>query len=240
MNSANILVVDDEPQIRRVLRSTLSFRGYTITEVPSGEEAVELVPKMKPDLILLDVNLPGMSGIETCREIRRSSDAPIIMLTVRSAERDKVIALDAGADDYVTKPFGIEELLARIRASLRRHPSADALPPFISKELTVDFESRRVTVHGEEVHLAPKELEVLRHLIANLGKPVTHRRLLQIVWGPEYGEETENLRVVINQLRKKIEKDPSQPKYILTEPWVGYRFQPPKPPAAKASLKSAR
>jgi len=240
MNSANILVVDDEPQIRRVLRSTLSFRGYTISEVASGEEAIEAASKLKPDLILLDVNLPGMSGIETCREIRRSSDAPIIMLTVRSAERDKVVALDAGADDYVTKPFGIEELLARIRASLRRHPSADALPPFVSKELSVDFELRRATVAGEEVHLAPKEFEVLRHLIANQGKPVTHRRLLQIVWGPEYGEETENLRVVINQLRKKIEKDPSQPKYILTEPWIGYRFQPPKPPAQKASARSSR
>ncbi len=240
MNSANILVVDDEPQIRRVLRSTLSFRGYTISEVSSGEEAVELASKLKPDLILLDVNLPGMSGIETCREIRRSTDAPIIMLTVRSAERDKVIALDAGADDYVTKPFGIEELLARIRASLRRHPSADALQPFVSKELSVDFESRRVTVGGEKVHLAPKEFEVLRHLIANLGKPVTHRRLLQIVWGPEYGEETENLRVVINQLRKKIEKDPSQPKFILTEPWVGYRFQPPKEPTHKAASRSSR
>jgi two-component system KDP operon response regulator KdpE len=237
MNSANILVVDDEPQIRRVLRSTLSFRGYTIIEVSSGEEAVDLVGRVKPDLILLDVNLPGMSGIETCREIRRITDAPIIMLTVRSAERDKVIALDAGADDYVTKPFGIEELLARVRASLRRHPSADALPPFISKELSVDFELRRVIVAGEEVHLAPKEFEVLRHLIANVGKPVTHRRLLQIVWGPEYGEETENLRVVINQLRKKIEKDPSQPKFILTEPWVGYRFQPPKNPVPKTATR---
>jgi two-component system, OmpR family, KDP operon response regulator KdpE len=240
MSSANILVVDDEPQIRRVLRSTLSFRGYTISEASSGEEAVELAAKLKPDLILLDVNLPGMSGIETCREIRRSTDAPIIILTVRSAERDKVMALDAGADDYVTKPFGIEELLARVRASLRRHPSGDALPAFVSKELSVDFELRRVTVAGEQVHLAPKEFEVLRHLIANLGKPVTHRRLLQIVWGPEYGDETENLRVVINQLRKKIEKDPSQPKFILTEPWVGYRFQPPKHPAAKASSRSSR
>ena len=240
MNSASILVVDDEAQIRRVLRSTLSFRGYTISEVSTGEEAVEAAGKLKPDLILLDVNLPGMSGVETCREIRRSSDAPIIMLTVRSAERDKVIALDAGADDYVTKPFGIEELLARIRATLRRHPSADALPPFVSKELSVDFEQRRVTVAGEEVHLAPKEFEVLRHLIANLGKPVTHRRLLQTVWGPEYGEETENLRVVINQLRKKIEKDPSQPKLILTEPWVGYRFQPPKTPAPKSPARSSR
>jgi two-component system, OmpR family, KDP operon response regulator KdpE len=240
MSTANILVVDDEPQIRRVLRSTLSFRGYTISEATSGEEAVEMVGKLKPDLILLDVNLPGISGVEACRGIRRSSDAPIIMLTVRNAERDKVLALDAGADDYVTKPFSIEELLARIRASLRRHPSAESLPAFVSKELTVDFEGRRVTVSGEEVHLAPKEFEVLRHLIANQGKPVSHRRLLQIVWGPEYGEETENLRVVINQLRKKIEKDSSQPKFILTEPWVGYRFQPPKAPPAKPSPRSHR
>ena len=240
MSTANILVVDDEPQIRRVLRSTLSFRGYTISEATSGEEALELVPKLKPDLILLDVNLPGISGVDTCREIRRSSDAPIIMLTVRNAERDKVVALDAGADDYVTKPFGIEELLARIRASLRRHPSVEALPPFVSKDLTVDFEERRVTANDEEVHLAPKEFEVLRHLIANQGKPVSHRRLLQIVWGPEYGEETENLRVVINQLRKKIEKDSAHPKYILTEPWVGYRFQPPKSAVAKPSAKLQR
>jgi two-component system KDP operon response regulator KdpE len=228
MNSASILVVDDEPQIRRVLRTTLSFRGYVITEAATGEEAVELARKIKPDLILLDVNLPGISGIETCREIRRSNETPIIMLTVRNAERDKVVALDAGADDYVTKPFGIEELLARVRASLRRHTSAETAPAFHSKELSVDFESRRVMVGGEEVHLAPKEFEVLRELITNQGKPVSHRKLLQSVWGPEYGEETENLRVVINQLRKKIEKDHSQPRYILTEPWVGYRFQPQK------------
>jgi two-component system, OmpR family, KDP operon response regulator KdpE len=233
MNSANILVVDDEPQIRRVLRTTLSFRGYVITEAATGEEAVELARKLKPDLILLDVNLPGISGIETCREIRRGTETPIIMLTVRNAERDKVVALDAGADDYVTKPFGIEELLARVRASLRRHTAAEAVPAFQSKDFAVDFESRRVTVAGEEVHLAPKEFDVLRELIANQGKPVSHRRLLQSVWGPEYGEETENLRVVINQLRKKIEKDHSQPKYILTEPWVGYRFQPPRVKSAK-------
>lgn len=228
MSSSNILVVDDEPQIRRVLRTTLSFRGYVITEAATGEEAVELARKVKPDLILLDVNLPGISGIETCREIRRLSETPIIMLTVRNAERDKVVALDAGADDYVTKPFGIEELLARVRASLRRHASTDVVPAFQSKELSVNFESRRVMVGDQEVHLAPKEFEVLRELIANQGKPVTHRKLLQSVWGPEYGEETENLRVVINQLRKKIEKDHSQPRYVLTEPWVGYRFQPPR------------
>lgn len=231
--TANILVVDDEPQIRRVLRSTLSFRGYVIREAASGEDALEMVRKEKPDLVLLDVNLPGMSGIETCRELRAWSDLPIIMLTVRSAERDKVVALDAGADDYVTKPFSMEELLARVRASLRRHAPADAVPAFHSRDLNVDFDARRVTVGGEEVHLAPKEFEVLKHLIVNQGKPVSHRRLLQTVWGPEYGEETENLRVVINQLRKKIEKDPSQPKYILTEPWVGYRFQPPKAKTAK-------
>jgi len=238
MNTASILIVDDEPQIRRVLRSTLTFRGYELVEAASGEEAVELARKTKPDLILLDVNLPGISGIETCRELRRFTAAPIIMLTVRNGERDKVAALDAGADDYVTKPFGIEELLARVRASLRRHSTAEAIPAFESRDLSVDFESRRVTALGEEVHLAPKEFEVLKHLIAQQGKPVSHRRLLQAVWGPEYGEETENLRVVINQLRKKIEKDPAQPRFILTEPWVGYRFQPPKP--AKGSGKSPK
>ncbi len=233
MSSSSILVIDDEPQIRRVLRSTLSFRGYEISEAATGEEGVELAGKLKPDLILLDVNLPGISGIEACKEIRRTSDAPIIMLTVRNAERDKVVALDAGADDYVTKPFGIEELLARVRASLRRHAPAEAMPAFHAKDLSVDFEARRVTVGGEEVHLAPKEFEVLKQLMMQQGKPVTHRRLLQTVWGPEYGEETENLRVVINQLRKKIEKDPAHPKYILTEPWIGYRFQPPKSSAGK-------
>src|SRR6202035_4481112 len=145
VNSARILVVDDEPQIRRVLRSTLAFRGYELVEAASGEEALELARKVKPDLILLDMNLPGISGIETCRELRRFSDAPIIMLTVRNAERDKVVALDAGADDYVTKPFGIEELLARVRASLRRHSAVETIPPFHTKDFSVDFESRVVT-----------------------------------------------------------------------------------------------
>ena len=165
MSSSSILVIDDEPQIRRVLRSTLSFRGYEISEAATGEEAVELAGKLKPDLILLDVNLPGISGIEACQEIRRTSETPIIMLTVRNAERDKVVALDAGADDYVTKPFGIEELLARVRASLRRHAPAEAMPAFHAKDFSVDFEARRVTAGGEEVHLAPKEFEVLRQLM---------------------------------------------------------------------------
>jgi two-component system KDP operon response regulator KdpE len=239
LSNANILVVDDEPQIRRVLRSTLSSQGYVITDAKSGEEAVESVRKNKPDLVLLDVNMPGMGGIAACREIRQSSEAPIIMLTVRNAERDKVAALDAGADDYVVKPFGIEELLARIRAALRRYAPGDALPPYVSKELTLNFETRQLTVRGEEVHLTPKEFDVLRHLIANQGKPLTHRRILQSVWGPDYGEETENLRVVINQLRKKIEYDPAHPKYIRTEPWVGYRFQPPLAGPAKSTSRKS-
>src|SRR6266481_786810 len=220
VTAANILVVDDEPQIRRVLRSTLAARGYVITDARTGEEALEWVRKKPPDLVLLDMNMPGMGGIEACREIRRASDAPIIMLTVRNAERDKVSALDAGADDYVVKPFSIEELLARIRAALRRYAPADALPPFVSKDLSVDFEAREVVVRGQIVHLTPKEYDVLKYLIANQGKPLAHRRLLQVVWGPDYGDETENLRVVINQLRKKIELNPSRPKYILTAPRV--------------------
>src|SRR3981189_2562639 len=212
MNDAAILVADDEPQIRRVLRSTLSSHGYVIIQAKTGEEPVEAVRKEKPDLVLLDVNMPGIGGIEACREIRQSSEAPIIMLTVRNAERDKVLALDAGADDYVVKPFGIEELLARIRAALRRYAPGDRLPPFLSKELTLDFESRQLNVRGQEVHLTPKEFDVLKHLIANQGKPLTHRRLMQPVSSTDYRQETENLRVVINQLRKKIESDPAQPK----------------------------
>jgi two-component system, OmpR family, KDP operon response regulator KdpE len=234
-----ILVVDDEPQIRRVMRSTLSASGYVITEATNGEDAIESVRKNKPDLILLDVNMPGMGGIVACREIRRATDAPIIMLTVRNAERDKVAALDAGADDYVVKPFGIQELLARVRAALRRYAPGEAVPPFVSKDVAIDFDSRAVTVRSHDVHLTPKEYDVLKHLVANQGKPLTHRRLLQSVWGPDYGEETENLRVVINQLRKKIEADPAKPKYILTEPWIGYRFHPgrttvSKPPSRKS------
>ena len=237
MSDVTILIVDDEPQIRRVLRSTLSSQGYVILEAKTGEEAVEVAMKEKPDLILLDVNMPGIGGIAACREIRQATDAPIIMLTVRSAERDKVLALDAGADDYVVKPFGIEELQARIRAALRRYAPGDALPPFVSKDFSLDFESRRLTVRGGEVHLTPKEFDVLKHLVANQGKPLTHRRLLQSVWGPEYGEETENLRVVINQLRKKIENDPAKPNYIRTEPWIGYRFQPPATGHAKPTAR---
>jgi len=176
--------------------------------------------------VLLDMNMPGIGGLETCRAIRSGSDIPVIILTVRNSEKDKVAALDAGADDYVTKPFGIEELLARIRAALRRSPASPEGGPhtFASPELEIDFDSRRVRVRGNEVRFTPKEFELLRYLVAHAGKPVTHRELLQSVWGPDYGDEPEYLRVFINQIRKKIETNPARPMYILTEPWVGYRF----------------
>jgi two-component system, OmpR family, KDP operon response regulator KdpE len=227
MPSQTILIVDDEPQIRRVMLTTLSSHGYSVVEAKSGEEGLDLIRTDHPDLVILDVNLPGISGLETCREIRASSDVPIIMLTVRNSERDKVQALDAGADDYVVKPFGVEELMARIRAALRRAAPGDATPSFVSEDLTIDFEKRAVTVKGQPVKLTPKEFELLRQLVANAGKSQAHRRLLQAVWGPDYGEETEYLRVFINQLRKKIEPDPQHPRYIHTEPWIGYRFEAP-------------
>ena len=228
MISAKILIVDDAQQVRRVLRSALSSEGYTTYEAASGEEALDSIRASLPDAILLDVNMPGMGGLEACREIRRTMDVPILMLTVRNSERDKVLALDAGADDYVVKPFGMQELLARIRAALRRRTARGKQTSFAAKDLNIDFEARVVAVRGREVHLTPKEFELLRQLVLNAGKPLTHRRLLQAVWGPDYGDEPEYLRVMINQLRKKLESDPARPKLILTEPWVGYRFQAPR------------
>jgi two-component system, OmpR family, KDP operon response regulator KdpE len=227
MISAKILIVDDAQQVRRVLRTALSSQGYTIYEAATGEEALDSIRASVPDAILLDVNMPGMGGLETCREIRRTMDVPILMLTVRNSERDKVLALDAGADDYVVKPFGMQELLARIRAALRRRTAPGKETSFATKDLSIDFEARVVAVRGRDVHLTPKEFELLRHLVLNAGKPLSHRRLLQAVWGPDYGDEPEYLRVMINQLRKKLESDPARPKLILTEPWVGYRFQAP-------------
>ncbi|HVH72914.1 MAG TPA: response regulator transcription factor [Candidatus Dormibacteraeota bacterium] len=239
MSNATILVVDDEPQIRRVLRATLSSHGYDFIEAKSGEEAIKVVLQERPDLILLDVNMPGMSGLEACRKIRLSFEGPIIMVTVRNAEQDKVVALDSGADDYVVKPFAIGELLARIRAALRRATSEGPLPKIELPELGVDLEKRMVEVRGERVHLTPKEFEVLRVLVIQQGKPLTHKRLLQSVWGPDHGEETENLRVVIKQLRKKIEKDPAHPRYILTEPWTGYRFEIPSTASERRSNRTS-
>jgi two-component system KDP operon response regulator KdpE len=221
-----ILVVDDDPQIRRVMKATLVGHSYEVLEARTGEEALERLPQEMPNLVLLDMNMPGMGGLETCRAIRGGSDIPVIILSVRNTEKDKVAALDAGADDYVTKPFGIEELLARIRAALRRSTSSPEGGPrgFSSPDLEIDFETRRVHANGRDVRLTPKEFELLRHLVTHAGKPVSHRELLQAVWGPDYGDEPEYLRVFINQVRKKIEANPAKPKYILTEPWVGYRF----------------
>jgi two-component system KDP operon response regulator KdpE len=174
------------------------------------------------------MNMPGMGGLETCRALRNGSDIPVIILSVRNTERDKVAALDAGADDYVTKPFSIEELLARIRAALRRSSPESGPHAYSSPGLEIDFQTRHVRARGADVRLTPKEFELLRYLVAHAGKPVTHRELLQAVWGPDYGDEPEYLRVFINQVRKKIEPDPAKPRFILTEPWVGYKFVAPE------------
>lgn len=218
--------MDDDPQIRRVMRATLVGHKYEVIEARSGEEALAKVAAEMPDLVLLDMNMPGMGGLETCQHLRPGSDIPIIILSVRNSEKDKVAALDAGADDYITKPFGMEELLARIRAALRRAPTSPESGPhaIATPDLQIDFDTRRISVKGKETRLTPKEFDLLRYLVSQAGKPVPHRELLQAVWGPDYGDEPEYLRVFINQLRKKIEPNPAKPKYILTEPWVGYRF----------------
>jgi two-component system KDP operon response regulator KdpE len=227
MSAGKILVVDDEPQIRRVMRVILSGENYEVLEARSGDAALLRFRESLPDLVLLDLNMPGMSGLETCRAIRESSDVPIVVLTVRHEEEEKVEALDAGADDYVTKPFGKQELLARIRAALRRSPSSPAAGPrtFSAGELEIDFEARKIRSGKKAVRLTPKEFELLRYLVAHAGKPVPHRELLQAVWGPDYGDQTDYLRVFITHLRKKIEPNPAKPQYILTDPWLGYRFE---------------
>lgn len=226
MSSGKILVVDDEPQIRRVVRVILVGAGYEVVDARSGESALLKFREFLPDMVLLDLNMPGVGGLETCRAIRETSDVPIIVLTVRNTEDDKVEALDAGADDYVTKPFGKKELLARIRAAMRRAPTGGSSGPntFVSRDLEIDFEARKVIAQGKPVRLTPKEFDLLRYLVSHSGKPVTHRELLQTVWGPDYGDQSDYLRVFITHLRKKLEPNPSKPRYILTEPWVGYRF----------------
>jgi two-component system KDP operon response regulator KdpE len=225
MSAGRILVVDDEPQIRRVLRSTLTSRGYEVHDARTGEDALESIRESRFDLILLDVNMPGMSGLAACREIRASSEVAIIMLTVSDSEGDKVAALDAGADDYVTKPFGTPELLARIRAALRRLPTLPERDESIQVgDLQINLMLRRVVANDREIRLTPKEFDLLHYLVVNPNLPIPHARLLQAVWGPDYGDQVQYLRVFVNQLRKKIEPDPSHPRYILTEPWVGYKF----------------
>lgn len=208
------------------MRVTLIASGYEVLDARTGEEALERLRDARPDLVLLDMNLPGMDGLETCREIRRAATVPIIILSVRNSGKDKVKALDAGPDDYVTKPFAMEELLARIRAGLRRARASAADEPkrLVLENLEIDFDKRQVTTASASLHLTPKEFDLLRYLLSHAGQPVAHRRLLQAIWGPDYGDEVEYLRVFINQLRKKIEVDPSKPQYLQTEPRVGYRF----------------
>ena len=227
MIPARILVVDDEPQIRRVMRSTLTAEGYEVHDAKTGQEALDELRRDRYDLVLLDVNMPGMDGLETCQLIRASSEIAVIMLTVRGAEEDKIAALDAGADDYVTKPFSMPELLARIRAGLRRVPlTADSSAGKIAiGDMDINVAARRLTVRGADVRLTPKEFDLLLYLVGNAGVPIPHGRLLQAVWGPDYGGEVEYLRTFVNRLRKKIEADPANPQHLLTEPWVGYRFQ---------------
>jgi len=226
MSNGRILVVDDDPQIRRVMRVTLTGQSYEVDDAKTGEEALEKVREERFDLVLLDMNMPGMGGLETCRLLREHSEIGIIMLTVRDSETDKVSALDAGADDYVTKPFNPSELLARIRAALRRTPAAQgAIGRVMLGKISVDFDTRQVSRGNQRVRLTPKEFDLLRYLVSHSNKVITHRELLQAVWGPDYGDEVDHLRVVINQLRKKIELQPSKPIFLLTEPWVGYRLQ---------------
>lgn len=230
MSNGKILVVDDEPQIRRMLRSALTKLGYVVADARSGEDALEKIRDERFDLIVLDRNMPGIGGLAACREIRSRSDVGIIMLTVRKAEPEKIEALDAGADDYVTKPFSMLELSARIRANLRRVALAPHEGPQVVTfdAIEVNLGTRHVSVQGQDIRLTPKEFEVLHYLIANANVAIPHGKILQAVWGPDYGNEVEYLHVIMNQLRKKIEPDPSRPKFILTEPWFGYRLQLPQ------------
>jgi two-component system KDP operon response regulator KdpE len=223
-----VLVVDDEPKIRMFIRANLEARGYEVHLAQDGIEAVETAARIDPDVVVLDVNMPRMNGIEACRRIREWADMPIIILSVRDEEADKVKALDEGADDYVTKPFGIEELLARIRVALRRSTGArSVLPVFAAGDLEVDFSKRVVKQRGQIVKLTRTEYELLAYLVSNRGRVLTHKEILHNVWGTEYAEESEYVRVFIRQLRSKIEEDPSSPRFILTEPRVGYRFVTP-------------
>ncbi len=225
MSGGRILVVDDEPQIRRIMRTELTSAGYEVDDAKTGEEALGKVREFRPDLVLLDINMPGMGGLAACRAIRADANVALIMLTVRNTEAAKVEALDAGADDFVTKPFSTPELLARIRAALRRLPVTPSSPSMLRVgQLTIDFAARSVSQGQTSAHLTPKELDLLRYLTQHANEAVSHRELLQAVWGPDYGDQVDYLRVFIKNLRKKIEPSPDSPQYITTEPWVGYRF----------------
>jgi two-component system KDP operon response regulator KdpE len=230
-DGGRILVVDDDASTRRALRVTLSGMGFVIVEAARGEEALSLVRATRFDAVLLDVDMPGMGGVEACRAIRRTVPRlPILMLTVMDGEEDKVLALDAGADDYITKPFQLRELTARLRSAVRRRNTLDVNrdAPIRHGQLELDPVKYRVQKNGRSIHLTPKEFEVLHYLMMHAGEPIPHARLLKSVWGPEYGRELEYLRTFVRLLRKKIEDDPSNPQYLLTDPYIGYRFSEPQ------------
>jgi two-component system, OmpR family, KDP operon response regulator KdpE len=222
--STRIVVVDDEPNILSTVAPLLRSRGYEVSTAVNGRLALEVIEREQPNLLVLDLGLPDIDGVEVCRRVRETRNIPILVLSARGAEGDKVRALDAGADDYVTKPFGAEELLARIRAALRRSDSEPATEPIVRGNLVIDRERFRVMRDGGEVRLTPKEFELLTFLAQHPGRVLTHRTILKAIWGPNAVDQPEHLRVLVGSLRKKIEPDPSSPKYILTEPWVGYRF----------------
>jgi two-component system, OmpR family, KDP operon response regulator KdpE len=225
MQGARILVVDDESQIRRSLQVNLESKGYAVETAETGEEAIGAFHNRHPDVIILDLIMPGMGGVDVVRRIRESSTVPIIVLSAIGDEHRKVEALEAGADDYMTKPFGMEELLARIRSLLRRAAGAhSAQPVFVTGNLCINFDRREVTLDEKPVKLTPTEYDLLKYMIEHAGKVLTHRMLLQAVWGQAYIDEAQYLRVFVGQLRKKLEKDPTRPRFILTDPGVGYRF----------------
>ncbi len=223
-NGVRVLVVDDEPAIRRFLHASLSAHGYDVFEAADGQSALNLVAAAQPDLIILDLGLPDMDGVQVICQLREWTQVPIVIISVRGGEDDKIAALDAGADDYVSKPFGVGELLARMRVALRHAAPAAKEPIFVAGDLAVDLARRDVRLGGQEVQLTPTEYDLLRILVTHAGKVLTHRQLLREVWGVKYEQETHMLRVNISNLRRKLEPDPTRPRYIRTEPGVGYRF----------------
>jgi two-component system KDP operon response regulator KdpE len=223
---SRVLVVDDEPQITRVLRTVLTSQGYQVLTAAEGESALSSFAEWRPELVITDLYMPHMDGLELCKRIRAMSNVPIIVLSVKGEERTKVEALDSGADDYVTKPFGTDELLARVRAALRRGSTEDEVESFEVGDFRVDLGSRGVHAGGQEVRLTPKEFDLFVYMARHPNRVITHRTLLEAVWGEASQEQPEYLRVFMGQLRKKLEPDPSNPRYLVTEPWVGYRFNP--------------